>query len=415
MSVEQTKITPHDLQKPFNQGPTALPDHAWDEIHQASANHHRVQKNDAISKIARAELNREGITVTKDSLEQEERKIARLNQLTLAKGHENTTDFIVRLGSDLILTDDAASPSAQARNSMPSRPGEGNGAPKVALNQDVPRFQPPGSEMPRTEAQQNQIVDAQTQTAQPEQGYHPFTADQIAATARTGIEQNCTDGDCWYLAPLRSTALEGMATNEEGARRIASMITQGPGGVYKVVFPGDPDHTPVYVSSADIANDHLTDTALWAQVMEAALIKKDPEHALHGGSSAYAIQLLTDKKASYHAAKDVSPEELAAKLEKGPVVANTANKGVSAAGRTDIASANSALVSNHSMTLVSCKPNQCGNWEVIVQNPWGNNNGTAVAQKGQTYDGITNIGDGQLLMSWDTFQRKIANVAYQNG
>ena len=52
------------------------------------------------------------------------------------------------------------------------------------------------------------------------------------------------------------------------------------------------------------------------------------------------------------------------------------------------------LVSHHVYSVLGYYPKT---QEVIVCNPWGDNNGTPFAKTGSSKDGLSSLGDGELL------------------
>ncbi|HEY9755522.1 MAG TPA: C2 family cysteine protease [Oculatellaceae cyanobacterium] len=226
---------------------------------------------------------------------------------------------------------------------------------------------------------------------------HPFTPKDIVKAGGDSAIRQSHFGDCWFEGPLG-----GMARTPGGREQICNMIEKNGNG-YKVTFPGDPKH-PVQVSESEIRQDHLKNTGALA-VVEAALIKKDPEHALHGGSKAEAIRLLTGKHATVLDHSKLSSDELGEKMHDslkhgGIVVASTAKKAAAFAGRTDVASKSEALVPGHVYEVVDCDGKN-----VTIRNTWGHNRGTAVGE-GREFDGVTPLPDGKLKMSVETFKRK---------
>jgi hypothetical protein len=247
----------------------------------------------------------------------------------------------------------------------------------------------------------SQPISARTPDSQTDGQNHPFAPTDVAKTAATYGVNQAAHGDCWF-----ESSLAGLAHSPKGPEAISKMITKTADG-YVVTFPGDEGH-PVKVSEADIKGDHLQDKAQWAKVIEAALIKHNPNEAEHGGDPRTAIALLTGESTSARYTKDVLPADLARKLAEGPVVASTPDHGPQVAGRTDHASNSDATVPNHAYTVVAYDEKT---GMVTVRNPWGNNNGTAVGKVGDTHDGVTNQGNGVITMSYDTFQKKFSTVS----
>ncbi len=222
---------------------------------------------------------------------------------------------------------------------------------------------------------------------------HPFSPSDIARS----VVRQAHHGDCWAEGPLQA-----MAATAVGQENLSKMIERVGNG-YKVTFPGEPNR-PVHVSRQEISNDHLANTGGLA-VVEAAMIKRDPEHMEHGGDKADAIKLLTGKDATVLQNAKTLQDELARKMidaleRDGIVVAATAKKTGDTRARTDKASRSEALVPGHVYRVEACDGQN-----VVVQNTWGHNHGTAV-DGGRTYDGVTELPAGRLRMSIATYQRK---------
>jgi hypothetical protein len=242
-------------------------------------------------------------------------------------------------------------------------------------------------------------------------GGHPFNAAEIAQTKSFAVDQ-AGHGDCWF-----ESSLAGLARNPNGPATIASMITADKDG-YVVTFPGDTKN-PVHVNEKEIDADNLADQATWAKVVEAALIKKDPNDAQNGGQIAAAIKLLTGNDSTAVATSAVSQLDLAHQISEalktgGLVGAQTPNPQPAIAGRTDTASPNSALINHHAYSVISYDSSGPDGGTVTVRNPWGNNNGTAVGAAGTTHDGVTNIGGGELKMSLADFKQKFTSVTVEH-
>lgn len=262
----------------------------------------------------------------------------------------------------------------------------------------LPRLlNPQSSDSPHPSDKPAAVVEHPAKVVDHGKHEHPFAPKDIVKAGGDSAVRQSHFGDCWFEGPLG-----GMARTPGGREQICNMIEKNGNG-YKVTFPGDSAH-PVQVSESDIRRDHLKNTGALA-VVEADLIKKDPEHAIHGGSKAEAIQLLTGKSATVLDHNKLSPDELGAKMHDslkhgGIVVASTAKKTTDFAGRTDVASKSEALVPGHVYEVVDCDGKN-----VTIRNTWGHNRGTAVGD-GREFDGVTPLPDGKLKMSVETFKCK---------
>jgi Calpain family cysteine protease len=238
---------------------------------------------------------------------------------------------------------------------------------------------------------------------------HPFKAVDVASDAKNfGVNQSSSHGDCWFEA-----ALTGLAQSPKGPETIASMITKDGEG-YIVTFPGDKKN-PVHVNQSEIDADKLSDKAVWARVIETAIIKTATAHA-EGGTQNHAIELLTGKDSVTFANAAFSQETLGRQLEealkKGEVV-ETASRDRSSVFAKNPEASTRELVDGHAYSVLKYDANGPDGGTVIVRNPWGMNQGTAVEKEGSTSDGVTNIGDGQLKMSLATFKEKFDNVTVE--
>src|SRR5271170_350240 len=90
----------------------------------------------------------------------------------------------------------------------------------------------------------------------------------IGVGAAAGIDQG-KNADCWF-----ESALAAVARFPQGARLISEMIAAAPGG-YEVTFQDQPQRH-FHVTQAEITTLHLKDKATWADVLEAAGVKRFP-------------------------------------------------------------------------------------------------------------------------------------------
>jgi len=246
-----------------------------------------------------------------------------------------------------------------------------------------------------------------------------------------GIDQGGY-GDCFFLSALAS-----IANTEEGKKRIRGMISTNADGSYKVTFPGDSDH-PVTVTAAELEQAGTTNGSTWANILETAFLKynwgdgtrRNVNETLptvqkmpllgKAASAQDALALLTNESITTDqlAFLDIgdrrlglgatSKENLAEDLERAlaagePITAVTAGDWMKYLG----GNSPGAIAEFHVFSVLSYDPKT---ETVIVRNPWGHNNDTALATEGSTVDGITNLGDGQLSMSLDTFMEHFSDV-----
>ena len=229
---------------------------------------------------------------------------------------------------------------------------------------------------------------------------HPFSPQQIASSGLSGaggIDQGAY-GDCVFEASMAA-----VATTSTGQATISQMISQNPDGSYAVTFPGNAQ-SPATVTQANITALGVTDSATWADVLEAAVVVSNPEFANGGAFPAnaagtpdgspptpaqYALHLLTGNPATRDVANSTNiGTEISQALASGqPVIACCPSN-----------DDNGALVSGHEWTVISCNPR--GN-QITVRNPWGNWH--TAGTTGPAGSGVTYDGNGEATMSLQTF------------
>jgi len=102
---------------------------------------------------------------------------------------------------------------------------------------------------------------------------HPFTAQDIANSGLSGaggIDQGSLD-DCVFEA-----CAAAVATTPTGRATISEMIALNSNGSYTVTFPGEyGTASPATVTQSTLISTGVSDSATWADVLEAALITSD--------------------------------------------------------------------------------------------------------------------------------------------
>jgi len=247
----------------------------------------------------------------------------------------------------------------------------------------------------------------------------------------SGVDQ-ASYGDCFFLSALAS-----MANTEAGKQRIQDMISTNADGSYTVTFPGDRSK-PVTVTKAELQNAGTLNGSTWANVLETAFLKynhgdggrrgindflptvEDMPLLGKAASAPDALALLTgesvttdqlgfldivDRRLGLGAtSKDNVARDLERALADGqPVTAVTAGDWLKYLG----SNSPGAIPDFHVFSVLSYDPKT---ETVIVRNPWGHNDDTPLATQGSTVDGVTNLGDGKLSMSLDTFMTRFSNV-----
>jgi hypothetical protein len=218
---------------------------------------------------------------------------------------------------------------------------------------------------------------------------HPFTPQMIANSGQSGaggVDQG-KRGDCVF-----ESSAAAVATTPRGQVAISKAIVQNPDASYTVTFPGAPQR-PVRLTQSDIKSTGVRDSALWAEVLEAAIIISDPDFtngghlppdatgAADGGRptpAQYALHLLTGSPAARDLASAVRiGNRIAQALANGqPVVAFCANND------------DGALVSGHEWTVIACDPQAD---KITLRNPWGNFRKAGTSQAGILYDGNAEV------------------------
>lgn len=219
----------------------------------------------------------------------------------------------------------------------------------------------------------------------------------------SGVDQGAY-GDCWFESSLAS-----LARTTQGQSAISKMITQNKDGTYTVTFPGN-KYDPITVSNADIKNDDLSNDSKWANVLEAAVIKRFPEQAHYGASASGAMFLLTgeDGKTQRIDAKSKN-EQIASILENG------LNRNEIMTAGTKHTLHNKSIISNHDYTVIGYDPTTK---YVTLRNPFGDNANSGNLPKdtakvdGEPVDGVLNLGDGLITMPLDTFKQNFKIIQH---
>jgi len=267
----------------------------------------------------------------------------------------------------------------------------------------------------------------------------PLDTNVTADINASGVDQSSV-GDCFF-----ESALASLANSSKGQQIIRNMIKTNKDGSYTVTFAGDKG-SPVTVTAKDLEvnqnNGQVEDSAKWARIVETAFLKYD--HAeqygsgLNGflqadgiprfGNVAYAdkaLQLLTGQDASTdsmgllnidnreitlgNTSRANIASDMETALKNGEPITACASSLPSWLGEHN----SGPMEGDHVYSVMSY---DAKTGTVVVRNPWGSNNGTALQNVGQTKDGITSMPDGELKMSLDTFTKYFTsmNFAGQN-
>jgi Calpain family cysteine protease len=248
--------------------------------------------------------------------------------------------------------------------------------------------------------------------------YHPFSPESILVysvnatpTAESGVRvggaagiDQGEHGDCWF-----ESAVAALARYPAGTRLLSDMITEE-GGVYRVKFLDEPT-TRWKVTQQDITQNHIKDNAPWADILEAAMMKRYPQMQTGGNvdhtfvsvigeaTSVMGLSMLTGHQATSQKLKEISTEQLEELLERDMRLAIP----TTASTRSSIP--NQAVVQDHCYSVLGYNPQS---QIITVRNPWGNNRNSTypnLPKAGTTSFGVTDLGNGVQQMSITTFSK----------
>ncbi len=212
-------------------------------------------------------------------------------------------------------------------------------------------------------------------------------------------------------------------------------------GSYRVTFPGDKEH-PVTVTDGDLEKYLTMNNAGWANILETAFLKMD-NAKVDGGIAAIdfsrapvvdptqALSLLTGHGGTGHASLagesgtvgtpiSVLQNDIQKALHDGePIIATSdpVPNGDGVAGDRGIyypkPGVNWPIVGDHEFSVLGYDPKS---QIIVLQNPWGTDDsdgqGGELRKAGQTVDGMTNEGNGQLKMSLGTFDKHLTDLDF---
>jgi hypothetical protein len=239
-------------------------------------------------------------------------------------------------------------------------------------------------------------------------------------------------GDCFFEAALAS-----LARSADGQQKIQNMIVAEGNGSFVVTFPGQPN-SPITVTASDLGDYSTTSTTQWANILETALLKLDdakpdpgPGQGINDCQSGNvkslsdALQLLTGQKPGVDA---VSPsyssyeywyeQQVEQTLEKGLPIITSSDPVPDDQGVADKTyhpyepkpGSSWPIEGAHAFSILAYDP---ATQIITLRNPWGSDDqGGALKVKGQIVDGITDDGNGEISMSFDTFMRHFDEIDF---
>lgn len=248
--------------------------------------------------------------------------------------------------------------------------------------------------------------------------FHPFSPESILVYsvnaiptgeggvrvgAATGIDQG-QHGDCWF-----ESSVAALARYPAGTRLLSDMITAD-GGAYRVKFLDEPK-TCWKVTQQDITQNHIKDNAPWADILEAAMMKRYPQMQTGGNvdhtfvsvigeaTPVMGLSMLTGHQATSQKIREIPTEQLEEILDRNLRLA------IPTTASTKSSIPDQAVVQNHVYTVLGFNPQS---QVITVRNPWGNNrnsNFPLLPKAGTTRLGVTDLGNGVQQMSITKFSK----------
>ncbi len=221
--------------------------------------------------------------------------------------------------------------------------------------------------------------------------------------AVSGVDQG-NWGDCWF-----ESSLAALARSKPGQLAIANMITKNKNNTYTVTFPGFKHHK-IIVSEKDIKHDKLSNDAKWANILEAAVIKRYPKLVNNGASATKAMHLLTDQKTKTSFIDSNSNNQNITQTIENALK----NNELLTAGTKNILH-NRSIVNDHDYTVIDYDPTT---QYITLRNPFGDNANSGNLPKdtakvgGAPVDGVLNLGNGLIAMTIDTFKQNFDVVQH---
>lgn len=225
----------------------------------------------------------------------------------------------------------------------------------------------------------------------------PFTAQDIAKDGAAAIDQ-MSHPNCWFEASLAA-----MAELPRGQRLIASMIRGKGNDTYVVRFPGDGKE--YQITTLDLQEAGIHDSALWASLIECAQLRKFPNNEGSTGAdddlsrlqvgltavSGYKAEVLDWWGQSAPAKAELSSFIDSAVRSKNPIVCAT---------YPGFGKAPMILFPRHAYTIIGYDP---ASHMVILRNPHGKHSRSFSLPSDPKHRIFEQLDDGVCKVSIDVF------------
>ncbi|MBP9090672.1 hypothetical protein KBI23_06545 [bacterium] len=232
-------------------------------------------------------------------------------------------------------------------------------------------------------------------------GAFVFTPEDIAREGANGIDQ--TDApNCWF-----ECGMSALAQLPKGQRMLARMITYGDGDSYVVRFPGDGKEYKI--TKADLEEEGVKCTALWASLLDYAQRKKFPNNAGAEGTDGNMSRLHVGLSCITGCRTDVihpghsNNQELASFIYSAvssgnPITAGTANR----IGRRTV-----PVFECHAYTITGFDPARN---MITIRNPHGHKSHQFTFDEDPRHLQFEPLEDGVFKMHMDLFRESYGSL-----
>ncbi|HMY51875.1 MAG TPA: C2 family cysteine protease [Candidatus Obscuribacter sp.] len=235
-------------------------------------------------------------------------------------------------------------------------------------------------------------------------GLYPFTPEDIAREGANGIDQSNFE-NCWFQA-----SMSALAQLPRGQRLLSTMIRRGEGTSYIVRFPGDGNEYVVSRKEARLAG--ITDTAVWASLLEYAQTKKFPDNkgaeGTDGDQSRLEVGLgcITGRKAEFLDPGHASASELASFIGGAVRSQNPIVCGTYPASMLD--KYPPLVIDQHAYTIIGFDP---AHNLITIRNPHGRGSRRFSLKSDPQHLKFEQLEDGCFKMHVELFQQYFYSVA----